>query len=208
VFTGIVEGIGTVTALERYPARADLEVEIGAELARGIRPGDSVALDGCCLTATGNERGRLRFQAVPETLRRTSLGDRGPGDALNFERALSAEGRFDGHIVQGHVDGVGSVREIRGEKDDFQLRVACEPSVARLLVHKGSVSLDGVSLTVIDPERDGFSVALIPHTLNVTTLGRRQPGDRVNIEADILGKYVLRYLNRVLPATVDPALRG
>lgn len=208
MFTGIVEGIGIVAALDRRPTRVDLEVEVGAELAQGVKPGDSVALDGCCLTATRNERGRLAFQAVPETLRLTVLGDRAAGDPLNVERALPAGGRFDGHIVQGHVDGVGTVRQFRREGDDVRLGVACEPSVARLLVHKGSVAVDGVSLTVVEPDASGFEVALVPHTLDATTLGRRRAGDRVNLEADVLGKYVLSYLDRAFPAPVDPASRG
>ncbi|MCE2390780.1 MAG: riboflavin synthase [Proteobacteria bacterium] len=199
MFTGIVEGIGSIQALDRKPARIDLEVEAGAALAAGVRTGDSVALDGCCLTVTGNRDGHLAFQAVPETLSLTALGDRSVGDPVNLERAMPADGRFDGHIVQGHVDGVGTVREVRREGDDVRMRIACEETVARLLVPKGSVAVDGVSLTVVDPGANDFAVALIPHTLERTTLGRRRPGDRVNLEADVLGKYVLRYLERSLP---------
>jgi riboflavin synthase len=118
---------------------------------------------------------------------------------VNLERALRADARLDGHIVQGHVDGVGRVRELRREGDDVRLFVACEPAFAELLVEKGSVSIDGVSLTVVGVEPAGFDVALIPHTLAVTTLGRRSLGDPVNLEADVLGKYVKRYLERMLP---------
>jgi riboflavin synthase alpha subunit len=196
VFTGIVEGVGAIVRLERRPDRIDLEVRVPAPLARGVEVGASVALDGCCLTVTARRADQLCFQLVPETLERTALGDRVPGDALNIERALPANGRLDGHIVQGHVDGVGQVVELRRAGDDVRLRIGCPPELARLLVHKGSVAVDGVSLTVLDPDRDSFAVALIPHTLAATTLGRRRAGDRVNLEADILGKYVFRYLEQ------------
>ena len=208
MFTGIVEGIGTIEALDRFPERIDLQVAVGSALSQGVRLGDSVALDGCCLTVTEKHDDRLTFQAVPETLRLTALGDRVVGDPLNVERAMPAAGRFDGHIVQGHVDGVGTVRQIRRGGDDVRLRIDCEAPVARQLVHKGSVAVDGVSLTVIEPEANSFVVALIPHTLDRTTLGRRKPGDRVNLEADVLGKYVLRYLARAFPTAVDPDTRG
>ena len=122
------------------------------------------------------------------------------GSAVNLERAMRADARLDGHIVQGHVDGTGRVRELRRAGDDVRLFVDCEAAFADLLVEKGSVAIDGVSLTVVGVEREGFDVALIPHTLEVTTLGRLTPGATVNLEADVLGKYVKRYLERVLPA--------
>ncbi len=118
---------------------------------------------------------------------------------MNLERAMLAGGRLDGHIVQGHVDGVGSVRAFEREGDDVRLAVACDAEVAQYLVPKGSVAIDGVSLTVVNAEADGFDVALIPHTLAVTTLGERSVGDRVNLEADVIGKYVKRYLDRLDP---------
>jgi riboflavin synthase len=142
----------------------------------------------------------LRFEAVAETLERTALGALREGSAVNLERALRADGRLDGHIVQGHVDGTGRIRELRRGGDDVRLFVDCEPAFAELLVEKGSVAIDGVSLTVVGVEPAGFDVALIPHTLAVTTLGRLAPGASVNLEADVLGKYVKRYLERVLPA--------
>jgi riboflavin synthase alpha subunit len=153
-------------------------------------------VSGCCLTVT-QARGRaLVFEAVPETLRLTSLGERRAGDRVNLERALRADARLDGHIVQGHVDGTGRVRALARVGDDVRMTIACEPALAALLVPKGSVTVDGVSLTVVDPNEREFSVALIPHTLAVTTLGERQSGDLVNLEADVLGKYVRHFLAR------------
>jgi riboflavin synthase len=196
VFTGIVEGVATVRALDSTEKGATLVLEVGA-IAEGVRIGDSVALDGCCLTVTGVEKAQLTFQAVAETLALTSLGAKRVGDRINLERALPVSGRLDGHIVQGHVDGTGVVESISRDGVDVRLRVSVEDSLAKLLVPKGSVAIDGVSLTVVDPGSTGFEVALIPHTLAVTTLGDRKPGDRVNLEADVLGKYVRHYLAQV-----------
>ena len=199
MFTGIVEGIGRVVRLDPHAGAIALDVEVPSELTQGVRIGDSVALDGCCLTVTACSVSALSFEAVPETLRMTALGDRKAGDGLNVERALPAGGRLDGHIVQGHVDGVGTVASLERMGSDVRMRIASCPEVATLLVHKGSVAVDGVSLTVIEPDDDGFSVALIPHTLSVTTLGDRVVDSRVNLEADILGKYVRSYLERLPP---------
>jgi riboflavin synthase len=199
MFTGIVEALGRIARIERCEQRVDLEIEVPEELGRGVALGDSVSVDGCCLTVAARSARGLCFQAVPETLRRTALGDRAAGDRVHLERALRADGRLDGHFVQGHVDGVGRIeaREVRG--DDVRLRIACAPELARLMVQKGSVAIDGVSLTVVDPDERGFWVALIPHTLAVTTLGLRAPGSAVNLEADVLGKYVFEYLRRLAP---------
>lgn len=200
MFTGIVEEVGVVRTLRR--AGSGLELEIEAPLAAaGTRVGDSVAVNGVCLTVTRAEGDRLAFEAVAETLARSALGALAEGAGVNLERAMRADGRLDGHIVQGHVDGVGRVRELRRAGEDVRLFVDCEPAFAELLVEKGSVAIDGVSLTVVGVEPAGFDVALIPHTLAVTTLGRLAPGAPLNLEADVLGKYVKRYLERVLPGT-------
>ncbi len=195
MFTGIVEAIGTVVQIDVEEDRVDLVVRVTPEFS-GVKVGDSVAINGCCLTVTAVDGVRLSFQVVPETLRLTSLGARAPGDRVNLERAMRADARFDGHIVQGHVDGTGRIRSIRRAGSDVLLRTECGSELARQLVPRGSITLDGVSLTVIDPDASGFTVALIPHTLAVTTLGERQVGDGVNLELDVLGKYVLRYLER------------
>ena len=196
MFTGIVEAVGEVVALESRGASVRLAIR-APELVREVGLGDSVAVGGVCLTIAANHTEELRFDAVQETLDRTALGDLRAGSRVNLERALRADGRLDGHIVQGHVDGTGRVRELRREAEDVRLVVDCEEGLRRWLVEKGSVAVDGVSLTVVGVAAHGFDVALIPHTLAVTTLGQLAPGQRVNLEADVLGKYVLRYLERM-----------
>ncbi len=198
MFTGIVETVGEVAALEPRGELTRVAIEAPA-VVEGVRVGDSVALNGACLTVTAVSGSRLEFQAVKETLDLTSLGDLGVGSRINVERAMRADGRLDGHIVQGHVDGTGTVRALERHGDDVRLYVDCGPEVSDYLVPKGSVAVDGVSLTVVGARADGFDVALIPHTLAVTTLGEKRPGDRVNLEADVLGKYVKRYLDRLQP---------
>lgn len=197
MFTGIVEHRAEIVRIQN-DAVCEVEIDAGPA-AEGVAVGDSVALDGCCLTVTRARGARLVFQAVPETLRKSSLGDRRVGDRVNVERSLRADARLGGHFVQGHVDGTGVVRELVRRGEDVLLRVDCAPDVARYLVPKGSVTVDGVSLTVVDPDAAGFWVALIPHTLRATTLGTRSAGDRVNLEGDVLGKYVLRYLESLGP---------
>jgi len=204
MFTGIVEVVGKIVALE---ARGELtHVRIQApQVTEGVQVGDSIAVNGACLTVTDVDDSHVAFDAVQETLDRTSLGALAVGGSVNLERALRAGGRLDGHIVQGHVDETGVVRELLRAGDDVRLEISCAADFADLLVEKGSVAIDGVSLTVVGVTETGFDVALIPHTLDVTTLGGLQPGDPVNLEADVLGKYVKRYLERVLPAAAGGA---
>lgn len=202
MFTGIVERIASITRLEAAAGRVELEIEVGTEIAQAVRIGDSISISGCCLTVVEVRGAALTFHAVPETLRRTSLGARKRGDAVNLERAMRADSRLDGHIVQGHVDGTGVIRSENMEGGDRLMRVDCPTELARQIVPKGSVAVEGVSLTVVDPDERGFSVALIPHTLEITTLGSLTPGVAVNLELDVLGKYVFRYLQNsgVIPA--------
>jgi len=169
------------------------------DVAEGVEVGDSIAVGGTCLTVVAVEDDRISFDCVQETLDRTSLGAKQVGSRLNLELGLRAGGRLDGHIVQGHVDGTGTVRAFERQGDDVRLYVDCGPEVSDFLVNKGSVAIDGVSLTVVEASETGFDVALIPYTLEVTTLGELEPGDRVNLEADVLGKYVKHYLDRLLP---------
>lgn len=198
MFTGIVEAVGTLVAREARGERVRLSIEAPA-VAEGAAIGASVAVNGACLTVAAAAQGRLEFDAVPETLERTALGELRPGARVNLERALRADARLDGHLVQGHVDATGRVRALERRSEDVRLAVECPRELAELLVPKGSVAVDGVSLTVVGVEEVGFDVALIPHTLAVTTLGDRRPGDRVNLEADVIGKYVWSYLERVGP---------
>jgi len=156
--------------------------------------GESVAINGCCLTAVAIDENRWSFQAGSETLSKTNLGRLRGGDAVNLERALLVDGRFGGHFVQGHVDGVGQVDRVERDGEWVTMWFRAPEALVRQLVPKGSVAVDGVSLTVVQVAVDRFSVALIPHTLEITTLGIRQPGDDVNIETDILGKYVQQML--------------
>jgi len=196
MFTGIVEVVGSVAELDPRGDIMALVIEAPG-VTEGVRIGDSIAVNGCCLTVTVIDGSHLSFEAVKETLEKTSLGDLTAGSHVNLERAMRADGRLDGHIVQGHVDGMGRVRSFDRAGDDVRLAIDCGPEIGDFLVEKGSVAIDGVSLTVVGVTDEGFDVALIPHTLKATTLGERVAGDRVNLEADVLGKYVKRYLDRV-----------
>jgi riboflavin synthase len=198
VFTGIIETTGSVTAVDPRGELTRLGIR-AARIAAEVAIGDSVAVNGTCLTVTSAKDEVVHFDAIAETLEKTALGDLVPGARVNLERALVAGGRLDGHIVQGHVDGVGRVRSLERQGDDVRLAVDCPDEIRQYLIDKGSVAIDGVSLTVVSVDRAGFDVALIPLTLAHTTLGERAVGDRVNLEADVLGKYVKRYLERVVP---------
>lgn len=209
MFTGIVETVGRVA--EVTPAGQAVRLVISApELFADVALGESIAVNGVCLTVAGISPRGVRFDVVPETVQRTDLRELRPGDRVNLERALRPGDRLGGHFVQGHVDAVGTVRSIERAGAAYLLRVQAPPAVTDYLVEKGSVAIDGVSLTVVDVDAEGFSVALIPHTLATTTLGQRQPGDRVNLEADILGKYVARQLRlrtAARPPAEEPLLR-
>lgn len=185
-----------VVAIEPRGAGARLVVAAPA-IAAETRIGDSIAVNGCCLTVAEASAGRIAFDAVKETLDRTALAALRTGSRVNLERALRADGRFDGHIVQGHVDETGRVRELRPSANDTRLSIATSARFAGWLIEKGSVAVDGVALTVVGLGSSGFDVALIPHTLAVTTLAALVPGQPVNLEADVLGKYVRSYLERV-----------
>jgi riboflavin synthase len=189
MFTGLVEEVGAVTAV--VPAEAGTRVTFRAPLvADGLAPGDSVAVDGACLTAVGLLPDGFTVEAVAETMRRTCLGDRAPGDPVNLERALLASARLGGHLVQGHVDGTGVVASATPEGESVLLRVDAPPGVTRYVVEKGSIAVDGVSLTVAGRDAAGFTIALIPHTMAHTTLGPGAVGRRVNLEVDLVAKYV------------------
>lgn len=204
MFTGIIETVGIIEGIE--PGDDLTRFVVGAEsIADGVKLGDSVAVNGGCLTVTSIRDGRFTFEAIPETMECTSLGDLTVGARVNLERAMRAGDRLDGHIVQGHVDGVGTVRQMAQEGNDVRLQIDCDSKLADCVVEKGSISVDGVSLTVAALLPSGFEVALIPHTLEVTTLSDRQIHDRVNLEADVLGKYVKRYLERMLPSNDEAA---
>lgn len=195
MFTGLIEGCGLVTGRVTEGPAVRLQIEPpAAMLAEPFAIGDSICINGCCLTIVAIEHGRWSFEAGDETLSRTNLGQLGPGSPVNLERSLPVNGRLGGHFVQGHVDGTATVDEITRDGEWVTMWFRVPADLARLMVPKGSVAVDGISLTLVNVERERFSVALIPHTLEVTTLGERQVGDLVNIETDILGKYVAKLM--------------
>jgi riboflavin synthase len=204
MFTGIIEVVGRVEELRSEGGSVRLVVS-APEVAAEVRIGDSIAVNGACLTVTRTGATSVSFDAVTETLEKTALAELSIGAEVNLERAMRAGARLDGHIVQGHVDGTGRVRSLEQSGEDVRLAIDCDGEFAQLLVEKGSVAIEGVSLTVVGVEAEGFDVALIPHTLSVTTLGGLAPGRRVNLEADVLGKYVKRNLDRVLAHRAHPA---
>ncbi len=193
MFTGIVEEVGRVAAVSRRDALAVVAIDARVVVADS-RVGDSIAVNGACLTAVAVGPDGFTVELVPETLRRTNLGDLRPGDPVNLERALAAGGRFGGHIVQGHVDACGVVENLLAEGASTLVRFTAPSDVLRYVVPKGFVAIDGVSLTVVDRDGAGFRVAYIPHTLAHTTAGAYRAGTRVNLEPDILGKYVEQLL--------------
>jgi riboflavin synthase len=193
VFTGIVAAIGRIKEVSVTETGRRFEVHAGP-LASGMQIGDSIAVNGVCLTAVVCAGDEITVDAVGETLDRSNLGDVAVGDGVDLERPLPATGRFDGHIVQGHVDGVGTVAALITEGEAVRMRITVPERLARYVVEKGSIAVDGVSLTVTAVSEGWFEIVLIPHTLAVTVLGDRNPGDRVNLEVDILAKYVERLI--------------
>jgi riboflavin synthase len=193
MFSGLVEDIGTVVSLVPKGAVAAMTVSTGIPL-DGVRTGDSLSVSGVCLSVTEKAAGRFSVDVSGETLARTTLKSKKPGGRVNLERALSLSGRLEGHIVYGHVDGTGTVREVRPAGDGRVFHIRTDPSIMKFIVFKGAVAVDGVSLTVSAIHPEGFEVTLIPLTLGRTTLGMLRPGDAVNLETDIIGKYILRFL--------------
>ena len=193
MFTGIVEALGTIKEVAEVNGGRRLVVDVG-DLALGLAVGASLSVNGVCLTAVEVEGQAVTAEVVVETMRRSNLGSVREGDRVNLERPLRADGRFDGHIVQGHIDARGEVIRIEPEGEGRLIQVGTESDGLRYIVEKGSITVDGVSLTVASVDAIGFEVALIPHTISTTTLGSRQPGDVVNLEFDVLAKYVERLL--------------
>jgi len=193
MFTGLVEMAGEVLSFAEEASGWRLRVDAGP-LGAGAALGDSVAVNGCCLTVVANDGGALGFDLLGETIRRTSFEHLRPGDAVNLERSLSPTTRMGGHFVSGHIDGAGAIETLERRGDDVYLAVRPPPETMRYLAPKGSVALDGVSLTVADVAAETFAVWLIPHTLERTNLGGKRAGDRLNLEVDLLAKYVERLL--------------
>ena len=193
MFTGIIEEVGRVQSLEA--AQAGARIRIGAQkVLQGTKTGDSVAVNGVCLTATSLGADFFTADVMAETLRRSNLGSLAVGSPVNLERAMAADGRFGGHIVSGHIDGTGTIEKLEREGNAVWVYVSASDSVLNLIVEKGSIAIDGISLTVAKLEAARFAVSVIPHTGEETTLLSKKVGDKVNLENDIVGKYVQRLL--------------
>ena len=207
MFSGIIETTGTITKID--PIAEGVRLRLRTSLStQEISLGESICTNGACLTVTTIEADQLSFDVSAESLRRTTLGELQVGDRVNLERSLRLEDRLSGHLVWGHVDGVGHVTSIQPEGDSFLYTFALPAELSRYLVEKGSVAVDGISLTVFDCQPTAFTCAIIPHTHTVTTLHQRKPGDRVNIEGDMQGKYIEKFVQDVLEGMLTAPLQS
>jgi len=207
MFTGLVEAVGEVVELK--PTSAGFRLRIAAPMAAELTPGESLAVNGVCLTVILAEGSEIHAEVGPETVRVTTLGGLSRGSLVNLERPLRADGRIGGHFVQGHVDAIGHIDDLRAEADFQWMTIVFPPNLTPFIVHKGSIAVDGISLTVAGLGAGRFDVQLVPYTMAHTNLGRAEVGDRVNLECDIVGKYVVRAaelagltLNAVQPGEV------
>lgn len=194
MFTGIVEGTGTVQKISKNTknrSAVQMTVDLGRH-SRGLKTGQSVALNGVCLTVTKISKSSCVFEVIDETVKKTGLGNLEPGGTVNLERSLKAGQRLEGHFVLGHVDGVGTIKKIKNRPKEVRVWLDIPKKLSKYVVKKGSIAVDGISLTVTGIKNTLVSVSLIPHTIDVTNFKARKPGDKVNIETDILGKYILK----------------
>ena len=194
MFTGIVEGIGKVEKIEKNTknrSAIQMTVNLGKH-SKGLKIGQSVALNGVCLTVTKLSKPNCVFEMIEETTKKTDLGNLKPGGIVNIERSLKTGDRLEGHFVLGHVDGVGIIKKIQKKPKEVQVWFEIPKNLAKYVVKKGSIAVDGISLTVVDVKKNLASVCLIPHTIDVTNFQTRKIGDKINIETDILGKYILK----------------
>lgn len=193
MFTGIIEGLGNIVAFNKKTSNrsaAKMKINLG-KIAKGLKVGDSVAINGVCLTAVNISKGITEFEMVGETIKKTNLGSLEHGDKVNIERSLKVGERLEGHFVLGHVDGVGIISKIEKQSNQIQIWIKIPKELLKHIIKKGSITIDGISLTVVDALKDQFSVSIIPHTMQITNLSYKKVGDKVNIETDILGKYIL-----------------
>lgn len=194
MFTGIVEGIGKILKIEKSGKNRSaikMTVDLGKHT-KGLKVGQSVALNGVCLTVTGISNSKCDFEMIEETTKKTDLGNLKAGGVVNIERSLKVGDRMEGHFVLGHVDGVGIIKKIEKKPKEIKVWVTIPNHLSRFVVQKGSIAIDGISLTVVDVKKNTMSVCLIPHTVSVTNFQKKKVGDKVNIETDILGKYLLK----------------
>lgn len=194
MFTGIIEEIGTISAVRRNPLEAKLTI-FAEKIFSDLKIGDSVAVNGVCLTASEISGNTFTADVMNETFHRSSLSELKSGSPVNLERAMAADGRFGGHIVAGHVDGTGIITNIRKDDNAVWYTISADSSIMKFIIEKGSVAIDGISLTVAEVLKDSFSVSVIPHTAKETILSQKKLGDTVNLENDLVGKYVEKLLN-------------
>ncbi|MDE1727969.1 riboflavin synthase [Candidatus Nitrosotalea okcheonensis] len=193
MFTGIIEGLGNIVMFDKKTSNrsaAKMKIKLG-KIAKGLKVGDSVAVNGVCLTAINISKGITEFEMISETIKKTSLGSLIRGDKVNIERSLKVGERLEGHFVLGHVDGVGTIFKIKKQTHQVQIWIKIPQELSKYIIKKGSITVDGISLTVTDTLKNYFSVSIIPHTMQITNLNYKNIGDKVNIETDILGKYIL-----------------
>ncbi len=195
MFTGLILEMGELTSLKRRSGGAVLTLKADG-IATAAAPGDSIAINGVCLTVVAKNNKEISFDLSDETLGATNLGRLKPGDRINLESSLTPDSKMGGHFVTGHVDSAGKIRSKETSGDMLKFEIEAPPDVLHFLVKKGSVAVDGISLTVVDILKDGFTLIIIPHTARLTTLGFKGPGDTVNLETDILGKYVAKFMNK------------
>lgn len=205
MFTGIIEELGTVKSLNMSGNSGSINIKAHKVLDK-TQIGDSIAVNGICLTVTSLQPDGFTADVMAETVRRSSLGSAKAGDKVNLERAMSAEGRFGGHIVSGHIDGTGTIREYRKEENAVWVTIGTTSEILELIVEKGSICIDGISLTVAAVTDEDFSVSIIPHTGEETTLLKKKPGDKVNLENDVVGKYVQKLLGLKSPEKKESTL--
>ena len=194
MFTGIIEGLGNIVRFDKKTSNrsaAKMAIRLG-KIAQGLKIGDSVAVNGVCLTAIKISKGITEFEMIGETIKKTNLtGLLESGDKVNVERSLKVGERLEGHFVLGHVDGVGIISKIEKQPNQVQIEIKVPKKLSKYIIQKGSVTVDGISFTVVDKLKDNFSVSVIPHTIKITNMSYKKVGDKVNIETDILGKYIL-----------------
>lgn len=212
MFTGIIEEKGTISKIMKTASQAVLTIK-AQKIIEDIHKGDSIAVNGICLTVTSFSKNEFQADVMHETLNRTSLKMLKPGSSVNLERAMAAGGRFGGHIVSGHIDGTGKITEIKEDSLAIWYTIEAPPQILRYIVEKGSIAIDGISLTVAKVTQTSFSVSTIPHTRTVTTLGERRAGDLVNLENDIVGKYVEKFMrekktHRTMMGTYEKKTQG
>jgi len=193
MFAGIIEGLGKIEEFNKNTknrSAAKIKVNLG-KLAKGLKIGDSVAINGVCLTAVNKTNNAAEFEMVGETIKRTNLGSLKLGDKVNIERSLKVGDRLEGHFVLGHVDGVGTITKLEKQSNQIKIWMELPKKLSRYVVQKGSITIDGISLTVVDKLTNTFSVSIIPHTMKITNLALKKVNDKVNIETDVLAKYIL-----------------